>query len=161
MQSSSNRSRPTSPDLARPRPTSPDLAQVDERDAKMTDPAVVARFLAQTEADVLAVTIGNVHGKYAKQPPELDWARLDAVRREAGATPLVLHGASGLPDDMLHRAIRAGICKFNVNTEVRAAARKAVAAKAAEGKDVLDVMGAAVDAMVPVIIEKQRAFAPA
>ena len=76
---------------------------------------------------VLAVTIGNVHGKYARQPPQLDWARLDAVRAEAGETPLVLHGASGLPDDMLRRAIRAGICKFNVNTEVRAAAVRGVA----------------------------------
>ena len=58
------------------------------------------------------------------------------------------------------RAIRAKICKFNVNTEVRAAARAAVAARAAEGKDVLDVMVGAVDAMVPVIKSKLLAFAP-
>ena len=109
---------------------------------------------------VLAVTIGNVHGKYAKQPPQLDWARLDAVRAEAGETPLVLHGASGLPDDMLRRAIRAGICKFNVNTEVRAAAVRGVAEASAAGGDVLDLMRAGADAMVPVVEAKLRAFRP-
>ena len=61
---------------------------------------------------------------------------------------------------MIARAIHAKICKFNVNTEVRAAARAAVAARAAEGKDVLDVMAGAVDAMVPVVQAKMRAFAP-
>lgn len=109
---------------------------------------------------VLAVTIGNVHGKYARQPPQLDWARLDAVRAEAGETPLVLHGASGLPDDMLRRAIRAGICKFNVNTEVRAAAVRGVAEASAAGGDVLDLMRAGADAMVPILEAKLRAFRP-
>ena len=109
---------------------------------------------------VLAVTIGNVHGKYARQPPQLDWARLDAVRAEAGETPLVLHGASGLPDDMLRRAIRAGICKFNVNTEVRAAAVRGVAEASAAGGDVLDLMRAGADAMVPIVEAKLRAFRP-
>jgi len=137
-----------------------DGLSIAERDAKMTDPAVVAEFLAKTQVDALAVTIGNVHGRYAINPPVLDWARLDAVRAEAGGIPLVLHGASGLPDEMIARAIRASVCKFNVNTEVRAAARAAVAAKAAEGKDVLDVMGGALEAMVPVVTAKIKAFAP-
>ena len=137
-----------------------DGLSVEEKDARMTDPLVVAAFLEATAVDALAVTIGNVHGKYAMSPPVLDWARLDSVRAEAGDTPLVLHGASGLPEEMLHRAIRASICKFNVNTEVRAAARKAVAAKSAQGRDVLEVMGAATAAMVPVITEKLRSFAP-
>jgi len=137
-----------------------DGLSVAEKDAKMTDPAVVASFLAATKVDALAVTIGNVHGKYAVSPPLLDWARLDAVRAEAGDTPLVLHGASGLPEEQIRRAIRASICKFNVNTEVRAAARAAVAARAAEGKDVLDVMGGAVEAMVPVVAAKMMSFAP-
>ena len=72
----------------------------------------------------------------------------------------MLHGPSGLPDEMLTRAIRASVCKFNVNTEVRAAARAAVAKRAAEGRDVLDVMLGAVDAMVPVVHAKMKAFAP-
>ena len=59
---------------------------------------------------------------------------------------------------MLARAIAEGVAKFNVNTEVRAAARAATARASADGGDVLDVMGASVDAMVPVIAEKMRAF---
>ena len=59
-----------------------------------------------------------MHGKYALNPPILDWDRLDATRTAAGDTPLVLHGASGLPEAMVHRAIAAGVTKFNVNTEV-------------------------------------------
>ena len=72
----------------------------------------------------------------------------------------MLHGASGLPDDMLRRAIRAGICKFNVNTEVRAAAVQGVASASAAGGDVLDLMRAGADAMVPVVEAKMRAFRP-
>eukprot|EP00968_Pinguiococcus_pyrenoidosus_P019700 scaffold2173_cov250-Pinguiococcus_pyrenoidosus.AAC.2 len=56
-----------------------DGLSVDEKDAKMTDPAVVAEFIAETRVDALAVTIGNVHGKYARSPPVLDWDRLDQV----------------------------------------------------------------------------------
>ena len=137
-----------------------DGLSVDLKEAKMTDPGVVAHYIAATGVDALAVTIGNVHGKYSVQPPVLDWARLDAVRAEAGETPLVLHGASGLPEEMLVRAVRAGVTKFNVNTEVRAAARSASAAAAAEGKDVLDGMGMGVDAMAAIIEEKLRAFNP-
>jgi len=137
-----------------------DGLSVELKDAKMTDPAVVHRFLAATGVDALAVTIGNVHGKYAVQPPQLDWARLDAVRAEAGGTPLVLHGASGLPEGMLTRAVHAGITKFNVNTEVRAAATAARAAATAEGRDLLDGMGLSVEAMSAVVEAKMRAFAP-
>lgn len=126
----------------------------------MTDPAVVAPFLAATSVDALAVTIGNVHGKYAVDPPVLDWARLDAVRLAAADTPLVLHGASGLPDEMLTRAVKAGICKFNVNTEVRAAAVQARAAATAEKHDLLQGMSMSVDAMAVVVEAKLRAFAP-
>ena len=135
-----------------------DGLSVPEKEAKMTDPGIVGAFLAATRVDALAVTIGNVHGKYARDPPELDWERLARVREAAGSTPLVLHGASGLPDAMLARAIAEGVAKFNVNTEVRAAARAATARASADGGDVLDVMGASVDAMVPVIAEKMRAF---
>ena len=140
-----------------------DGLSIDEKDAKMTDPAVVGQFLAATSVDALAVTIGNVHGKYAKAEPELDWPRLDAVRDAAGGrhgTPLVLHGASGLPEPMVHRAIAAGVTKFNVNTEVRAAAREAAAAAAAAGRDVLATMEATTEAMEAVVEAKLRAFAP-
>uniref|UniRef100_A0A7S3K3S6 Uncharacterized protein n=1 Tax=Aureoumbra lagunensis TaxID=44058 RepID=A0A7S3K3S6_9STRA len=137
-----------------------DGLSVAEKHAKMTDPDIVADFVQRTKIDALAVTIGNVHGKYAREP-NLDWARLDQIRNNAPEDlPLVLHGASGLPDNMLHRAISAGVCKFNVNTEVRAASRQAVKVASAADKDVLDIMKDSVDAMVPVIEAKLRAFAP-
>ena len=63
-----------------------DGLSVDERDARMTDPAIVAAFLARTRVDALAVTVGNVHGAYASRDPDLDWARLDA-RAAAGDVP--------------------------------------------------------------------------
>ena len=66
----------------------------------------------------LAVSIGNVHGHYTGTPA-LDWERLERLRG-AGA-PLALHGASGLPDADVRRAVSLGIAKVNVNTELRAA----------------------------------------
>ena len=63
------------------------------------------------------MSIGNVHGTYAAEPA-LDWPRLDAIRA-AVDVPLSLHGASGLPEDDVRRAVAAGVAKANVNTEVR------------------------------------------
>merc|ERR1719240_1509370 len=124
----------------------------------MTDPKAAAAFLKATNVDALAVTIGNVHGKYASPNPQLDFPRLDRVRDAAGSIPLVLHGASGLPKATVREAISRGICKFNVNTEVRAAAKKAVKAGSEKGLDVLDLMKASADAMTPIVAEKIRLF---
>jgi len=78
-----------------------------------------ARALVQRAAvDCLAVSIGNVHGIY-REPPRLDWDRLAAVGA-AVPVPLSLHGASGLPDADVRRAIAGGVRKVNVNTELRA-----------------------------------------
>ena len=86
---------------------------------QLTDPADVGPFLARTGAACLAVSIGNVHGTYSGTP-ELDWGRLAEIRA-ATEVPLSLHGASGLPDDAIRRAVSAGIAKVNVNTELREA----------------------------------------
>ncbi|GAA4373232.1 class II fructose-bisphosphate aldolase [Paeniglutamicibacter cryotolerans] len=86
--------------------------------AGMTDPARVARFLAASGADLLAVSIGNVHGFYTGDP-QLDWKLLAALRTAAGDVPLVLHGASGIPETDLARAGTVGIGKVNINTELR------------------------------------------
>lgn len=93
--------------------------------AGMTDPSLVAEFLAVSGADLLAVAVGNVHGNYRGEP-KLDWNRLAAVRAEAGGVPLVLHGASGLPEADLRRAAAAGIGKVNINTELRTSTLSAV-----------------------------------
>lgn len=139
-----------------------DGLSIDELDAKMTDPAIVADFVKATGIHALACTVGNVHGKYAKQPPVFDWSRLDAIRAEAPLDiPLVLHGASGIPEHMLHRAIHAGVCKFNVNTEVRAASRMAIKQSSSENRDILDTMQLNRDAMSAVIEAKLKSFASA
>lgn len=96
---------------------SEDGITVAERQARLTDPIQAATFVEATHIHALAVCIGNVHGKY-HAPPELDFDRLAAIANHV-SIPLVLHGTSGLPDEMIRRAVSLGVCKFNVNTELR------------------------------------------
>ena len=84
----------------------------------LTDPDEAAAFVRSTGADCLAVSIGNVHGTYAA-PPRLEWDRLVRIRERVGDVPLSLHGASGLPAADVRRAVSLGVCKVNVNTELR------------------------------------------
>lgn len=83
----------------------------------LVDVEEVKRFIEQVEVDALAVGIGNAHGLY-KGAPQLDFDRLERCRR-LNPPPLVLHGGSGIPDDMIHQAIKLGIRKINVATEIR------------------------------------------
>ena len=131
---------------------------IEERAAKLTDPGQVADFVATTGIDAMAVCIGNVHGPYRGEP-RLDFERLAAIRR-ATSLPLVLHGASGLPAEAITRSIALGVCKFNVNTELRVAYLAALRQSlAAEGKiDLPDVLRAAVVAMQAVVAEKLALF---
>ncbi|MGN6872038.1 MAG: class II fructose-bisphosphate aldolase [Solirubrobacteraceae bacterium] len=85
----------------------------------LTDPQEAAEFSSRTGVDCLAISIGNVHGIYRSEP-RFDWPRLDAISEHV-RVPLSLHGASGVPDEMLRQAIKAGIAKINVNTELRRA----------------------------------------
>jgi tagatose 1,6-diphosphate aldolase GatY/KbaY len=84
----------------------------------LTDPDEAAELVTATNIDCLAVSIGNVHGEYAS-PPRLDWARLTRIRERVGGVPLSLHGASGLADKDVRKAISLGVSKVNVNTELR------------------------------------------
>ena len=127
---------------------------------KLTDPAEAARFVEETGADCLAVSIGNVHGHYAA-PPLLDWPRLERIR-ELVDVPLSLHGASGLPDADLRRAVAAGICKVNVNTELRArlfAELERRVPQTAPGLRLLELESALADAVAEVAAEKLRLLA--
>ena len=126
----------------------------------LTDPAEAARCVEETGADCIAVSIGNVHGHYAA-PPALDWARLERIR-ELVDVPLSLHGASGLPDDDLRRAVAAGICKVNVNTELRArlfAELERRVPETAPGLRLLELESALADAVAEVAAEKLRLLA--
>ncbi len=89
-----------------------------------TDPAVAADFVQKTSVDALAVAVGNAHGDY-KFPPKLDFDRIAAIR-EATGTPLVLHGGSGLSDDDFREAVRRGICKINIFTDLDKAGRAGI-----------------------------------
>ena len=83
----------------------------------LTDPARVEEFVSRTSAELLAVAVGNVHGKY-QGAPQLRW---DVLRDITGRTdlPLVLHGASGIPAEDLVKATKLNVGKINVNTELR------------------------------------------
>ena len=82
-----------------------------------TDPASAAEFVKRTGVCCLAVLVGNAHG-HSKKRPDLDIERIKAIREATGGTPLVLHGGSGIPDDLVKAAIAAGIRKMNVGTDV-------------------------------------------
>ena len=131
---------------------------IAEKEAKMTDPNEAVEFVKQTNVDALAVTIGNVHGEY-KSPPQLDFERLTKIRSLIDI-PLVLHGASGLPDWMIERSIQLGVCKFNVNTEVRQAYMESLKDElCSKGpQDLLDITSSAIGAMEQVITEKLQLF---
>jgi tagatose 1,6-diphosphate aldolase GatY/KbaY len=131
---------------------------IPEYEAKLTDPDQAVDFVQQTAIDALAVCIGNVHGRY-RSAPNLDFDRLDAIHR-AVAVPLVLHGASGLPQAMISQAIRHGVRKFNVNTEVREAYVDALrqALQMPQPPDLLVLMQHAEAAMQAVVADKLRLF---
>jgi tagatose 1,6-diphosphate aldolase GatY/KbaY len=131
---------------------------VPEYEAKFTDPGQAAEFVAQTGVDMLAVCIGNVHGRYRTEP-RLDFERLAAIRA-AVSVPLVLHGASGLLESMVRRSIELGICKFNVNTEVRGAYLSSLKRylDTTPSPDLLPLMTEAIAAMQAVVAEKLRLF---
>jgi tagatose 1,6-diphosphate aldolase GatY/KbaY len=131
---------------------------VAQKEAKMTDPRQAKEFVAATGVDFLAVTIGNVHGEYVSEP-RLDFDRLVKVRQQV-SIPLVLHGASGLPALMIRRSIELGVCKFNVNTEVRQQYLQfwREYGKTGAKTDLLDCQKAATSAMQEIIAQKIRLF---
>ncbi|MEG4208644.1 class II fructose-bisphosphate aldolase [Microcoleus sp. S13_B4] len=130
---------------------------IDEKAARMTDPVAAVEFIKETKVDFLAVTIGNVHGKYLSQP-KLDFPRLAKIRA-AVSVPLVMHGSSGLPDSMIHQCIEFGVSKFNVNTEVREAYMDVLKSNISEPHpDLLEIMEKAIEAMQSVIADKLQLF---
>lgn len=90
---------------------------VDEKDANYTNPQEAIRFVKETGIDTLAIAIGTAHGLY-KEEPKIDMERLEAIR-ECVAVPLVLHGASGVAEDVVEETIRKGISKVNIATELK------------------------------------------
>ncbi|MGQ9704816.1 MAG: class II fructose-1,6-bisphosphate aldolase [Actinomycetota bacterium] len=136
-----------------------DDISVTEREASMTDPGQAAEFVERTGVDSLAVSIGNAHGWY-KGEPRLDFERLRLIRASV-SVPLVLHGASGIPDDMIRQACAIGVDKINIDTEVRDAFRQAVARFVNDNPEVIDprrILTPAREAMREVVARKMRLF---
>lgn len=107
-----------------------------EASARYTVPEEAGEFVRRTGVDSLAVAIGTAHGVYRGEP-RLDIRRLSDIRA-AVDVPLVLHGASGVPDDRVRECIAQGICKVNYATDLRAAFTGGVKASLAERPDAYD-----------------------
>ncbi len=98
------------------------------------DPAE-CKAVADLGVTMLAAGIGNIHGVYPEGWPGLRFDVLEAIKAEVGDMPLVLHGGSGIPDEMVKQAISLGVAKINVNTECQIAFAKATRAYIEAGKD--------------------------
>ena len=128
------------------------------------DPAQ-CKQVADLGVDFLAAGIGNIHGKYPANWAGLQFDVLDNIQKETGILPLVLHGGTGIPDDMIRKAIDLGVAKINVNTECQLvfaeATRKYVeAGKDLEGKgfDPRKLLAPGFDAIKAKVKEKMELF---
>ena len=93
------------------------------------------KMIADLGVTMLAAGIGNIHGKYPANWPGLSFETLDAIQQKTGVMPLVLHGGTGIPADMIAKAIDLGVSKINVNTECQLAFAAATRTYVEEGKD--------------------------
>ena len=93
------------------------------------------KMVADLGVTMLAAGIGNIHGKYPKNWAGLSFETLAAVQEKTGTMPLVLHGGTGIPEDMIKKAISLGVSKINVNTECQLAFQEATRAYIEAGKD--------------------------
>ena len=121
-----------------------------------TSPEQARDFVERTGVDALAVAVGTAHGAY-KFPPKLDFERITRIR-EATPVPLVLHGGSGLSDSDFREAVRRGIAKINIFTDVNAAAAKAAHDGWKEGIGMTDLIPGEVEAVKSSVMEKMRLF---
>ena len=123
------------------------------------------KMIADLGITMLAAGIGNIHGKYPANWAGLSFETLDAIQQKTGDMPLVLHGGTGIPEDMIKKAISLGVAKINVNTECQlsfaAATRKYIeAGKDLEGKgfDPRKVLAPGVEAIKATVKEKMELF---
>ena len=123
------------------------------------------KMIADLGVTMLAAGIGNIHGKYPENWPGLSFETLAAVQEKTGKMPLVLHGGTGIPADMIKKAILLGVSKINVNTECQlafaAATRKYIeAGKDLEGKgfDPRKLLAPGFEAIKATVKEKMELF---
>ncbi len=139
-----------------------DNVHVSEREAMYTDPEEARYFVEKTGVESLAIAIGTAHGQY-KGEPKLDFDRLQKIKSLV-KIPIVLHGSSGVPDEAVRKAIKLGVCKVNIDTNIREAfvweMRRRMEADPQE-IDPRKLLGPARDAAVAIIREKIRVFGSA
>jgi fructose-bisphosphate aldolase class II len=126
----------------------------------LTDPKMAAAFVKKTKVDTLAVAIGNVHGIYKMKTkvPKLQLTRLQEIRRLVDV-PLVLHGASGIPDTEIKKAISYGVRIINIDTEIRMAFREAIEKSLrADIYDPRKIMQPCIEAIARVVDSKVKIF---
>lgn len=134
-----------------------DLLQVDAREAAFTVPSEAKDFVERTGIDMLAIAIGTAHGEY-KGEPKLDFDRLSAIRKVVDI-PLILHGASGVPDQQIRESLHRGISKINIATELKipmAAAIQDTFSRNPKENDPRKYMGNAKNAVTEVVRQKIR-----
>lgn len=130
-------------------------------DDTLTDPEKAAQFVAETGIDILASSIGNIHGVYENEP-QLDFDRLEKIG-EIGI-PLSLHGGSGIPADQIKKAVSLGITKINVNTELRMAYTNTLREELSENPDEIvpyKYLPEEIEAVKEVVKEKIEMFGSA
>lgn len=119
---------------------------LDDPSKYFTDPKLAKDFVEKTGVDALAIAVGNAHGAY-KLPPKLDFERIRTIANTVDV-PLVLHGGSGLTDNDFRQAIKDGISKVNIFTDINVAAVEAEFKKfSSMEKGLIDLIPAAVEAV--------------
>ena len=136
-----------------------DDLSVDEEDANLANPEEAIRFWEETGVDCVAIAVGTAHGMYAGEPN----IRFDIIEKVSSAipVPVVLHGGSGVPDEMILKSIGVGVGKINVNTENQVACTESIREVLSKDSKVYDprkYLTPARNAMVQVVQSKIKLF---
>ncbi|MBU9724668.1 MULTISPECIES: class II fructose-1,6-bisphosphate aldolase [Diplocloster] len=123
------------------------------------------KMIADLGVTMLAAGIGNIHGKYPENWAGLSFETLDAIQQLTGEMPLVLHGGTGIPADMIKKAITLGVAKINVNTECQLSFAAATRKYIEEGKDLVGkgfdprkILAPGLEAIKATVKEKMELF---
>jgi len=132
-------------------------SNLNDPSAYYTDPKQAKDFVDKTGVDALAIAVGTAHGAY-KLPPKLDFGRIEEIANII-QTPLVLHGGSGLTDADFKQAIKSGISKINIFTDINIVAVEAALRQFSYiNKGIIDLIPAMVEAVEKEVINKLQLF---
>lgn len=145
-------------------PVEAELGKIPDADEKVdwssyyTDVAEAERFVAETGVDYLAISVGIVHGVPTADPQPLDIERIKEIKAVTGI-PLVLHGASGVPESEVRAATAAGVHKFNADTDLRHAFRSGIEAVWSQGdRQLEEALAEGRSRMITATVEKMELY---